>query len=319
MSNNIENFKEPHTKKIILCRGIQGSGKSTWARQWVEEDPEHRIRINNDDLRNMLGPYWIPAREDLVSNTKRNIAIDAIQRGYDIVVDNMNLNPKEVKFWQDLIDSHNNYITNPNIVQPGWVQWKYEIEFKDFFIPLEECIRRDAMRPHPIGEKVIRDTWRRYKHFIQTTEVERHVNSLRLWAAGKPMCVVIDMDSTVCFNTSKRPWFGDGSTEAMIDDTPNYGVVELIKAQEYPVVVCTGRNKDQYKVTLDWLTNQGITPIDFYMRENGDYRKGVEVKTELMNQILDKYNVLVVFEDCEPIVAKFREMGLTVLQPNKGL
>ena len=205
MSNNIENFKEPHTKKIILCRGIQGSGKSTWAKAWVAEDPEHRIRINNDDLRNMLGPYWIPSREDLVSNTKQNIAHDAIQRGYDIIVDNMNLNPKEVRFWQDIVNLHNNYINNPHIVQPTWVQCKYEIEFKDFFIPLDECIRRDAMRPNPIGEKVIRDTWRRYKHFIQTTEVERHVNSLRLWAAGKPMCVVIDMDSTVCFNTSKRP------------------------------------------------------------------------------------------------------------------
>ena len=27
-------------KKLILTRGIQGSGKTTWARQWVEEDPE---------------------------------------------------------------------------------------------------------------------------------------------------------------------------------------------------------------------------------------------------------------------------------------
>ena len=319
MSDNTKNINESYTKKIILCRGIQGSGKTTYAKKWVEESPTSRIRINNDDLRNMFGPYWVPEREDLVSNAKRSIAVDAIQKGYDIIVDNMNLNPKEVRFWQSIVDTHNNYISDSKTIQCDWVQWKYEIEFKDFFISLDECIRRDAMRPNPIGEKVIRDTWRRYKHFIQTTEVERHVNSLRLWAAGKPMCVVIDMDSTVCFNTSKRPWFGDGSTEAMIDDTPNYGVVELIKAQEYPVVVCTGRNKDQYKVTLEWLTNQGITPIDFYMRENGDYRKGVEVKTELMNQILDKYNVLVVFEDCEPIVQRYRDMGLTVLQPNKGL
>ena len=29
--------------KIILCRGIQGSGKTTWAKQWVLEDPEHRV------------------------------------------------------------------------------------------------------------------------------------------------------------------------------------------------------------------------------------------------------------------------------------
>lgn len=49
--------------KIILCRGIQGSGKTTWAKQWVLEDPEHRVRFNNDDIRNMLGKYWVPSRE----------------------------------------------------------------------------------------------------------------------------------------------------------------------------------------------------------------------------------------------------------------
>ena len=304
-------------KKLILCRGIQGSGKSTWAKAWVAEDPEHRIRINNDDIRNMLGPYWVPSREGIVTNAKLQTTLYAMKMGYDIVVDNMNLNPKEVKYWENVINSHNNIKVSD--INPDWAHYKYEIEFKDFFIPLEECIRRDANRPNPIGEKVIRDTWRKYKHFIQTTEVEKYVDNLRLWDSGKPMCVVIDMDSTMCFNITKRPWFGEGSTEAMIDDVPNHGVVELVKAQEYPVVVCTGRNKDQYKVTIEWLANQGITPIDCYMRENGDYRKGVEVKTELMNQILDKYNVLVVFEDCEPIVQKYRDMGLTVLQPNKGL
>ena len=40
--------------KLILTRGIQGSGKTTWARQWVAEDPSSRVRINNDDIRNML-------------------------------------------------------------------------------------------------------------------------------------------------------------------------------------------------------------------------------------------------------------------------
>lgn len=154
-------------KKLILTRGIQGSGKTTYAKKWVEESPTSRIRINNDDLRNMLGPYWVPEREDLVSNTKRSIAIDAIQKGYDIIVDNMNLNPKEVKFWQDLVDSHNNYITDPNVIQSAWVQWEYEIEFKDFFdVSLEECIHRDSLRENPIGEEVIRNTYNKYKDLI---------------------------------------------------------------------------------------------------------------------------------------------------------
>jgi hypothetical protein len=55
------------------------------------------------------------------------------------------------------------------------------------------------------------------------------------------------------------------------------------------------------------------------MREDGDYRKGVEVKEELINKVLEKYNIVTIFEDCEPIVQRFREIGLTVLQPNKGL
>ena len=147
-------------KKLILTRGIQGSGKTTYAKKWVEESPTSRIRINNDDLRNMLGPYWVPEREDLVSNTKRTIAHIAIQRGYDIIVDNMNLNPKEVKFWQDIVNFHNIYVTNPNIITPDWIQWEYEIEFKDFFdVSLEECIHRDSLRENPIGEEVIRNTY----------------------------------------------------------------------------------------------------------------------------------------------------------------
>ena len=308
-------------KKLILCRGIQGSGKSTWAKAWVAEDPEHRIRINNDDIRNMLGPYWVPQREDLVSSTKRNIAYTAIQYGYDIVVDNMNLNDKEVNFWKEIINVHNNAIKDPNIVQPSWVQWEYEIEFKDFFIPLEECIRRDANRPNPIGEKVIRDTWRKYKHYIQTTEVERYVNNLVKPDRKKPYCVVVDMDSTLCFNTTKRPWFGEGAAEGMKNDVENFGVCETVWAlsQEYPIIIATGRDTSQEEVTKEWLFEHSIKPTEYYFRTEGDYRKGVEVKREQIEKIMEKYNVLVIFEDCEPIVQMYRDMGLTVLQPNKGL
>lgn len=295
--------------KLILTRGIQGSGKSTWARQWVEEDPENRVRINNDDIRNMLGKYWVLSREYLVSVIKEDLVKNAMDRGYDIVVDNMNLNPKEILFWKRIVDENNKDVDS----------YTYEIEYKDFFIPLEECIRRDAVRPNPIGEKTIRDTWRRYKHFIQTTSVAKYVANLRQPNPHNPSCIVVDMDSTMCFNTTGRPWYGEGSTEAMINDVPNEGVVNLVKAQSYPIIVCTGRNKSQREVTEKWLTNHGIYAKDFYMREDGDNRNGTEVKSELINQILEKYNIVAIFEDCEPIVAKFREMGLTVLQPNKGV
>ena len=133
--------------KIILCRGIQGSGKTTWAKQWVLEDPEHRVRFNNDDIRNMLGKYWVPSKEGLVKDLKSTFLWSSMSYGFDIVIDNMNLNPKGIV---------------PAVVRP-----KYDLEFKDFFIPLQDCIERDSKRPNPIGEEVIRKTYEKYKDILK--------------------------------------------------------------------------------------------------------------------------------------------------------
>ena len=149
--------------KIILCRGIQGSGKTTYSKQWVLEDPEHRVRFNNDDIRNMLGKYWVPSRERIVSALKKEFLYSAMSLGYDIIIDNMNLNPKEVEYFQCLVDSWN----NPNGVLSDVVRAIYEIEFKDFFIPLQVCIQRDSQRENPIGEKVITETYNKYKDIIE--------------------------------------------------------------------------------------------------------------------------------------------------------
>lgn len=141
--------------KLILCRGIQGSGKTTWAKQWVLEDPEHRVRFNNDDIRNMLGKYWVTSREHLVSDIKKDFIVSAMEFGYDIVVDNMNFNPKEIEYYENLVDSTLGYMNC------------YSLEYKDFFIPLEVCIERDSKRENPIGEEVIRKTYERYKTIIE--------------------------------------------------------------------------------------------------------------------------------------------------------
>jgi predicted kinase len=150
--------------KIILCRGIQGSGKTTWAKQWALEDPEHRVRFNNDDIRNMLGKYWVPSREDLVKDLRRTFICDAMFWGLDIVIDNMNLNPKEIEYYNTILDSWN----NPKGVVPDVVRPKYSLEFKDFFIPLQECIDRDSKRPNPTGEEVIRKTYEKYKYILES-------------------------------------------------------------------------------------------------------------------------------------------------------
>lgn len=156
-------------RKIILCRGIQGSGKTFWSKQWVLEDPEHRVRFNNDDIRNMLGKYWVPSREQLVLDLKKQFIMSSMMKGYDIVIDNMNLNPKEVEFYKNYIEAHNQIMKE--LSEETKLSFKddtkYELEFKDFFTPLQDCIERDSKRPNPIGEEVIRKTYEKYKDILE--------------------------------------------------------------------------------------------------------------------------------------------------------
>jgi hypothetical protein len=59
------------------------------------------------------------------------------------------------------------------------------------------------------------------------------------------------------------------------------------------------------------------------MRKEGDFRPDDEVKPELLNDFLEKSKlnkdvILMVFEDRNIMVKKWREMGLTVAQVAEG-
>lgn len=134
--------------KLIICRGLPASGKSTWAKQWVLEDSEHRVRINQDDIRLMLGKYWVPSREKLVQEIQFDAIIEALSREFDVVIDNTNLNNKVLDQFNRLIKTFEDY----------------EIEYKDFFdTPLSVCIERDKNRDLQVTEKVIRSFYNNYK------------------------------------------------------------------------------------------------------------------------------------------------------------
>lgn len=134
--------------KLIICRGIPASGKTFWAKKWVLEDPEHRVRINQDDIRLMLGKYWVPSREKLVQEIQFDAIVEALSRGFNVVIDNTNLNKKVLDQFDRLIKTYEDY----------------EIEYKDFFdTPLFVCIERDKNRDLQVTEKVIRSFYNNYK------------------------------------------------------------------------------------------------------------------------------------------------------------
>lgn len=300
--------------KLILVQGISGSGKTTWAKQWVEEDPIHRVRLNYDDLRCMLGKYWVPEREPLMLGIFKSALLEAMDNGYDIIIDNMsNLNPKHQEEYFKIIEDWNNHTT----------KHLYEIEFKLINTSVEICIERDSKRQIPIGEKVIRQQWRKYRDYIIQQSVKEMLDNQLKNDPNQPHCIIVDMDATLCFNTSGRPFYGPGSAEQMINDIPNTNIIDLVRAycEQYDceLIVITGRDESCRKATLEWLDKHYLYPNLLLMRKEGDYSKGDECKKKLYEEyIKGKYNVDLVFEDSSKVVKMYRDLGLIVLQPNEG-
>lgn len=131
--------------KLLILQGIPASGKSTFAKQWVEEDPKTRVIVNRDSIRRGLGVYWVPSRENLVSDIEYSIVYHGIKHNYDICLDSTNLNPNYLNQWLLLAD-----------------KYEYEIEYKKFDISLEEALERDKNREFPVGEKVINQFYNKY-------------------------------------------------------------------------------------------------------------------------------------------------------------
>ena len=137
-----------HPKQVIVCQGLPASGRSAYAKEWVLEDPVHRVRISRDSIRNMLGKYWVPEREPLVLSIQEQVIIEALEYDYDIIIDNTNLDKK-------LIDSYYGFVL---------AFGHHEFRTKEFFdTPLSVCIERDKNSENPVGEEVIRDLYNKYK------------------------------------------------------------------------------------------------------------------------------------------------------------
>lgn len=129
--------------KLLILQGIPASGKSTFARKWVEESPKTRVVVNRDSIRRMLGTYWVPSREKLVDRIEEYMIKESLLREYDVCVDATNLNPKTIKKLKQIgIDS--------------------EIIFHEFRIDLEEAIDRDSKREESVGKEVITTFYNKY-------------------------------------------------------------------------------------------------------------------------------------------------------------
>lgn len=286
-------------RKVLFLKGIPGSGKSTYAKELVKSGWK---RVNKDDLRNMLdNGQWSKKNEELVKIVRDEIIMTALDTGYNVVVDDTNIEGNHI---QQITDYVNSFYTEDEIT----------FETKFFDTPVGECIRRDALRPNPVGTKVIRRMYDKVKsEYFPKIEFNPDL----------PTCIIVDIDGTLAHNDGARGWYEYDKVHLdTVDETVKELVWTVIGDEEYNrtyVVIVSGRSDECQAITEKWLEENDIPYEEIYMRQAGDQREDSIVKQEIFDKyIRHRYNVKFVLDDRDRVVEMWRKNGLKVLQVEEG-
>lgn len=280
-------------KKLIMLRGLPGSGKSTWAKAQVTGSPNSYKRINKDDLRSMLDcGHWSRDAEKFIVSVRDILITASLADGKHVLVDDTNFAPVHEARLRQLAREN------------GAV-----FEIKDFDTPLDECIANDLKRLASVGEKVIRKMYDQYLRKAATPPV---------FDSSLPTAIICDLDGTLAHLNGRNPY--DASTcEYDKLSVPVAAILTKFSATA-KVVFVSGRTDEYYNQTEAWLLGYGISYYEaLFMRPTGDTRKDAIVKEEIYHREIEgKYNVLFVLDDRNQVVDMWRSLGLTCLQVAEG-
>ena len=136
--------------------------------------------------------------------------------------------------------------------------------------------------------------------------------------------IIVDLDNTLCNIkykkdlVEKKPKDFQKFYELIPNDTVNIWCEEIINKfiEDTNIIIVTGRMNQGniLKDTMNWLEKNNIPYDSIHMRKNNDFRNDWKVKPEIVAELMKEYEILFCLEDRRDVTAKYREMGLTVLQ-----
>lgn len=313
---------------LTITRGLPGSGKTTWAREYLGTESLRGARVNRDDMRRslhggVLGAGWAERQVTIAQRA----AVEALLRaGVDVICDDTNLRARVVREFAELAHTCGADFT-----------------VRDFTdVPVEVCIERDAGRPEAdrVGADVIGGMWQRYLAGrpipLPLPDLDATATSAASASGaptsgtsarpqiyrpidGLPEAVLVDIDGTVALMGDRSPY----DMTRVEEDKPNHAVITAIRAMHafgHHIVFCSGRTDDGQASTESWLaTHVGVPYEALFMRKTGDSRKDSVVKAEIFErEIRHRWHVTGVFDDRAQVVRMWRSLGLTVFQVAEG-
>lgn len=283
-------------QKIIMLKGLPASGKSTWAKEKINENSNY-IRINKDDIRESITGKWTSKKEKIVISIRNSLVRAGISLGKNVIIDDTNLNPKHEQSLKTLAQ-----------------ELGVEFEVNDSFlkVPVEECVERDIKRDKSVGYKVI---YKMYYDYLYQDPSKKIVNS----PSKKRRCVICDIDGTLAHNYGGRNIY---DLTRVKEDTPDPLVCAVLDGLDstfgidyLDIIIVSGREDNCRKETEEWLYHNMIPYKALYMRKSGDKRDDAIVKEEIYKEFIEpEYCVLGVIDDRNKVVRMWEKLGVKVMK-----
>ena len=271
--------------KLILTKGLPASGKTTWAKEYIQKYPE-TANLCKDDLRLQLGST--NKREKRVIQVRDLLTAHYFTLGYSVIWSDTNLNPVHIRRATELAQQH-----------------QATLVIQDFTnVSLAECIRRDLIRSNSVGQQAIEQM---YYDYLNTPDPAPAIDP------QLPNCYIVDIDGTLAINNTRHPF----AWERVNEDALNPAVATLVEklGQDTQIIVFSGRSSVCRDLTISWLKQHNIKYQDLFMRPADDQRPDDLLKSELYYaHVHGKYNAIGVIDDRPKVCRMWRNLGLTVFQ-----
>jgi predicted kinase len=306
--SQVDELSAGRRQHMLLLSGLPGSGKSTFARNFMEQrslltDARPVGYINYDSIAN-LNP-GIKAKE--LKRVAVDMARTHIANGYDLVIDNTNLTASARETWKQLAHEHNLSYTNHPITTP-----------------VPECIERDRRREGKarVGRAV-----------IETMALHAGMLDLCFEHNAYRDVIIVDMDGTLSDCSHRQHYVQNGNRDwdafyaGCPNDPVNLAVFNLVNylgfGGNYDVIIVSGRPTDKAGIaTEEWLERFEIPFTHLFMRQRGDSRHDYIVKQEILDSMLksglDKSRIAFVLDDRTQVVNMWRQNGLPCFQVAPG-
>lgn len=307
---------------LTVTQGLPGCGKSYWAAEEVKKSKVKTVIVNLDDIRagsvgGNIHDYRYSKSTEAYARTVQCLEADiAVQKSWNIIVADTNLNPSVFAQWKQYAKDNGYTFKVKNFFAEFKESKNYPAEYFAINDFVKHCKANNLRRFASVPESVIDRMADTYFYSTINFPVLESDDGFRY--------IIVDVDGTIAHMGNKRSPYDESKVHL---DDPDWEVMNAIHAEyEYDtkrtrIIVMSGRHETCRAATEEWLQTHAFPYHYLFMREADDNRGDDIVKYELYMKYVHGTGkrVVKVYDDRDRVVRMWRRLlGLKVLQVAEG-